>query len=387
MLLSDSDSFQREWAGLAWSRKGHIMKASRLANRFACAILSVAVALSGLLVAAPPALGAPSPLPEKAAFVEVGPPGSYAEGRIVVSFDRGDDRAARADSLAGAIAALSKKEGVSGTIKGGRGTTIEQSDGAIVALVRFPKDVSVADAIAVALKDPEVRYAEPDYFCTLDDSGQDTEGADELSAMSITNDPMLQNNQQWWHNADKIGSITARDQAKSNGAVTVAVIDSGLRLDHQDLAANVLSSYAFSFIMDDNGVVEYVGSLTPSFGKGGDGSQIEHGTKVSGIVAATANNELGGAGVSYNARILPVNIFPSNIDLASNFSVAYAINYLAPLREAGAVPSLKVANMSFGSGFPTTYVHEAVQRLRAAGVLPVAAAGNTGGSAAHYPSD
>ncbi|MDR2491954.1 MAG: S8 family serine peptidase, partial [Coriobacteriales bacterium] len=373
------------------------MKGTSRTTRFASITsfaLTIVLLLSGILIAAPPAHAVPTePLGSPAvAPTEIGPPGSYAEGGIIVSLSKGGQHAARADALAGTLAALSKSEGTSGMILGGSGTVLEQEDGTCVSLVRFPQDVSVPRAIAEALKDPAVLSAEPNYLGTLCDDGQEAEPAeppapDEIETFGITNDPMLQVGQQWWHGTDKINSINAWDKAKTNGAVTVVVIDSGIRFDHQDLAANVDASRARSFIIDNNNRVEYIGPLAPSFGKGGDGGSSGHGTMVSGIVAATANNGLGGAGVSYNARILPVNVFPNGVNSVSSYSMIQALDYLTGLKTSGAVPSLKVANMSVQFIAAGPQFHAAVQRLRSAGVLPVAAAGNYGNDAPVYPSD
>ena len=80
------------------------------------------------------------------------------------------------------------------------------------------------------------------------------------------------------------------DYSTGSAAVTIAIIDSGVDLSHADLAAKIVPGYDFvngdSIPQDDNG----------------------HGTHVAGIAAASGNNGIGVAGVSWGARIMPVKV-------------------------------------------------------------------------------
>ncbi|HEV7460902.1 MAG TPA: S8 family serine peptidase, partial [Solirubrobacteraceae bacterium] len=91
--------------------------------------------------------------------------------------------------------------------------------------------------------------------------------------------------QQW--GLDMIEADPAHQVGSGSGAV-VAVIDSGVQADHPDLAGRLLSGYDF---VDNDG--------TPQDGNG-------HGTHVTGIVAADANNGIGVEGVAPGAMVLPV---------------------------------------------------------------------------------
>lgn len=134
--------------------------------------------------------------------------------------------------------------------------------------------------------------------------------------------------------------------------ITIAVIDTGVDLDHPDLQAKIVTGKDFvnndSLADDDNG----------------------HGTHVAGIAAASGNNGIGIAGVSWGAKVMPLKILNS-FGNGSTADLAEAIIYAA---NNGA----KVINMSLGascgSGWPD--VEEAVNYALGKGVLLVAASGN-----------
>ncbi len=75
--------------------------------------------------------------------------------------------------------------------------------------------------------------------------------------------------------------------------VTIAIIDTGVDLDHPDLKANLLTGYDY---------VDY--DATPEDGNG-------HGTNVAGIAAAALNG-IGVSGVAPSAKILPVRVLDDN---------------------------------------------------------------------------
>jgi len=76
--------------------------------------------------------------------------------------------------------------------------------------------------------------------------------------------------------------------------IKVGIIDSGLDIRHEDLAANVDIANSYNFADGTNDPTPtYVGS--------------DHGTKVAGIIGAVAFNGLGGRGVAYNARLRGYN--------------------------------------------------------------------------------
>lgn len=91
--------------------------------------------------------------------------------------------------------------------------------------------------------------------------------------------------------------------------IKVAIIDTGVDLNHPDLQNNLLPGY-------------------DATGEGTNGNQTgnAHGTACAGIVASVANNNIGTVGVAYNAKIIPVKIFPTNGGITDTM-IANGINW------------------------------------------------------------
>jgi len=140
----------------------------------------------------------------------------------------------------------------------------------------------------------------------------------------------------------------------------LAIVDSGIDLDHPDLAPHVLVAEGWDFVNerataeDDNG----------------------HGTHCAGIAAAVIDNGVGVAGV-INGKLIPVKVLDHSgagwwSDVAAG--VDWAVEHGAD-----------VISMSLGGGRDRT-VERALQRAADAGVLIFAAAGNHGNSSKVYPA-
>jgi type VII secretion-associated serine protease mycosin len=171
-----------------------------------------------------------------------------------------------------------------------------------------------------------------------------------------TNDPLRA--QQW--PLDQT-SYEATWPTTRGGGVVVAVIDTGVRADHEDLAGAVLPG--LDLVAPGDGRIDPHG----------------HGTHVAGIIAAAANNGRGVAGAAPDARILPIRVLDATG--AGNASkVATGIVWAV---QHGA----RVVNLSLGGTVPSDGLLEAVDYATANGVLVVAAGGNGGaGGAAVYPA-
>lgn len=130
-----------------------------------------------------------------------------------------------------------------------------------------------------------------------------------------TNDPFFAS--QWAiNNQGYLGGTIDADMdveeawAHSTGSgIKVAIIDTGVDLIHPDLQGNLLSGY-------------------DATGGASNGNQTgnPHGTACAGIVAATANNSIGVTGVAYNAKLIPVKIFPTVGNPTDNM-IANGINW------------------------------------------------------------
>lgn len=188
------------------------------------------------------------------------------------------------------------------------------------------------------------------YAATADGYEVDTT----VSALADPNE-----SQQWALGA---GSFTGAWSRTTGAGVTVAVIDTGVRRTHQDLAGAVLP-----------GIDLVTGS--------GDGSndQNGHGSHVAGIIAARRNG-VGGVGGAPSATILPIRVLDAN-GSGYTSNVAEGIVYAA---DHGA----RVVNLSLGGPQASNAMQDAIRYARSKGVVVMAAAGNYGqqGNPTIYPA-
>lgn len=274
----------------------------------------------------------------------------YAEGRVLVVFEN-------AANTAQAYAAL-ETSGVSD--EAGLADVQEIPSGDVVE-VPLAEDVTVAQAVQILNDDPNVAWAQPDYIYRQEEEGP---GYGQFYA---TNDPMT--SQQWYLNS--IGVNQAWDIARSNGSVKVAVIDSGIDMAHPDLAGNIDTQNAYDIVKNAALQEDLTG----------------HGTHVAGIISAQANNGVGIAGISYNAKLVPINVFQYAYEDGKWDYVAYTSDVIRAIDYARGVSSVKVINMSMGGYRDDTLSHQAIIRAYNQGIVSVCAGGNDGVGQPTYPSD
>ncbi len=174
---------------------------------------------------------------------------------------------------------------------------------------------------------------------------------------ALPNDPMT--GQQWV--IDRIDLPEAWDITTGDPTVKVAVIDTGVQLDHPDLFGK--------FTSDSRDVVDNDNDPTDEGG-------IGHGTHVSGIIAAGTNNSVGIAGVGYNIKVMAIR--------AGDFGFSEA-----DLLEAiiwASDNNANVINMSLGGSGTSQAEQDAVTYARNNNVFVCASAGNNGTTQKSYPA-
>jgi subtilisin family serine protease len=206
-------------------------------------------------------------------------------------------------------------------------------------VVEYSRAVAVEELVAQLQNDPAVAYAEPVYICR----------PEEIQP----NDPFYA--QQYY--LRQISVPAGWELFTGSAAVKIAVIDSGVQLDHPDLREKILAGWD---CLDEDSDP----SPDPSY------SAYQHGTIVAGLAAASGGNGQGIAGLDWRARIIPLKVFGQNprsghYDVIAN-AIVRAVNLGAD-----------VINMSLsGPGF-SQYEKEAVAYAASRGVILVAAIGNT----------
>jgi thermitase len=192
------------------------------------------------------------------------------------------------------------------------------------------------ETVAALQREPSVLYAEPNYIAFAFDI--------------IPNDPMYGN--QW--GLPKIKAPAAWDITTGSSDVIIAVLDTGIDLDHPDLACSGKLMAGKNFVSP---------GLPPDDDHG-------HGTHVAGIASACTNNAAGVGGVSWGARLMPVKVLNSS-GSGSYDDLADGITYAAD-------QDADVINLSLGGPGASSVLEDAVEYADDRGVLVVTAAGNCG---------
>jgi hypothetical protein len=211
-----------------------------------------------------------------------------------------------------------------------------------VYFYRVPED-DITQKVSEITQVSIIKYAQPNYV---------------KKKNGTPNDPYYS---QQWH-LPHIGMPSAWDEFTGTQVIKVAVLDSGVNKAQIDLVSVIDSVWEYDFDNYDNNADDLEG----------------HGTFVSGIIAATANNGVGIAGISPKVRIVPLKA-----DVANTTSVLSAMTRAYE-------SSSKILNCSYGGYVYEPTEDEKISWLNARGILVVCSAGNETNNndiAHHYPSD
>jgi subtilisin family serine protease len=181
------------------------------------------------------------------------------------------------------------------------------------------------------------------------------------------NDPLFA--RQWA--LDQVNAPEAWARGARGAGTTVAIVDTGVDLQHPDLSSKLVPGH--DFVADNNDC------------PAGPQDENGHGTHVAGIAAAVTNNGIGVAGVAPDAQIMPVRVLDAD-GSGSSEDVAAGITWAA---DHGA----EVINLSLGE-LPIVgqleplneEIEAAVTHAWDSGSLVVAAAGNESFPLCSYPS-
>lgn len=172
----------------------------------------------------------------------------------------------------------------------------------------------------------------------------------------IPNDPR-QGDQYAWA---LIGGYETWDLTLGDASTIIAVVDTGVDLDHPDLVSKLVSGFDF---VDRDSVAD-------------DGNG--HGTHVAGTAAAGTDNERDGAGTCPNCAIMPVRAL-NDEGTGSLADIAAAITFAA---NNGA----DVINLSLGSSARSNILEQAVSQAWDSGVFVTCAAGNSNSGQPEFPA-
>ncbi|WP_166243753.1 S8 family peptidase [Paenibacillus turpanensis] len=209
-----------------------------------------------------------------------------------------------------------------------------------------------------------VEYAEPHFlYMTNENIPQDNRAALRGFDAGPGKDVVLPNDAlfsryQW--NLPITGTPDGWTVSTGNDEIAVAVVDTGVDLDHPDLRGHLLAGY--------NAVGK---NTTPE-------DDVGHGTHVAGVISAITNNREGIAGMTWRNSILPVKVLDQT-GAGSTYSVAQGIVWAA---DNGA----KVINMSLGNYANARFLHDAIRYAFDKDVVLIAASGNDNTQQPGYPA-
>jgi thermitase len=227
--------------------------------------------------------------------------------------------------------------------------------------------------------EPNVEYAHPNYLMPTSQA-----------QTRVPDDPLYP--EQWAHQRTDIEAAWHHQTGSSE--VVIAIVDTGVDYDHEDLSAKIWKDAQGNpgrdfvdvdpTVFTDAGYSVYAGEdyQTP------DNEPTDfhsHGTHCAGIAAAATDNATGVAGVAWGSRIMPIRagftigaagIPKGAVDTAATVAgIDYAVTNGAD-----------VISMSFGGFAKNQALSNALQNAHSHGVVLVAAAGNMATGARSYPA-
>jgi subtilisin family serine protease len=204
----------------------------------------------------------------------------------------------------------------------------------------LPSGMTEEQMAEILMQTGDYEYVEPDWQCF---------------PHAVPNDPSY--GSQWWHGANRIDNERAWDYTTGSSDIIVAVCDTGVDLNHPDLAAGIVNGFnaATNLAEVDGGVVnDYFG----------------HGSLVAGCAAAQGNNGTGVVGGGWNFKIMPIRVTNAGDGTAPISDILQGARWAS---DEGAF----AVNCSYG-GASSSQTRTSGNQIRNEGHLLVFSSGNDG---------
>ena len=226
-----------------------------------------------------------------------------------------------------------------------------------VALVRS-NTLSTKQLVEKLSKRTDVLYAEPNY---------------KIKALDVSNDAY---SSMQWSMGETGGNVGYEwnEKGVSGSDAIVAVVDSGVDYEHEDLADNIWENDNYPQLKGEHGF---------DFVKADDDPMDEngHGTHCAGVIGAVGNNEVGISGVNQKIKIMALRILDEEGSGYNSEEIA-AYNYISKALDLG--EPIKAINNSWGGGDYSDIFAELVDIVGEKGAISVFAAGNEGENVDDY---
>jgi thermitase len=206
-------------------------------------------------------------------------------------------------------------------------------------------ELSASELIQYFNSRPDVIYAEPNYIYLQ-------------NQIDFPNDQLYREQYQW--NLPVIQTEAGWDVTRGDEKIIIAVVDTGVDLNHPDLRNRLTKGYN---VLEDN---DY-----PDDDNG-------HGTHVAGIIASETNNREGVAGMTWYNKIMPIKAMGAE-GYGTTFDIARGIIWAV---DNGA----DVINLSLGNYQPSSFMEEAVKYAYKRNAVIISAAGNDNSSQPSFPA-
>lgn len=217
-------------------------------------------------------------------------------------------------------------------------------------------EVSAA-SLSVLENDPAVEFVEPVFTMPFPEIIKSTAEDKAADKVPFPNDPGFSKQ----YSLRVTEALRGWGVTRGDRRVVIGVVDSGVDINHPDLAAKIVGVYNGADGNTD--VKDFVG----------------HGTHVAGIATAIANNGIGIAGAAPECALLAVKVASGDSGYPSTEGIANGIIWAA---DHGA----DVINLSLGAGRESQAITAAVQHALKKNVVVLAATGNGSGNLKSWPA-
>lgn len=263
----------------------------------------------------------------------------------------------------------------------------------------------VLQAVEILSEHDDIEIAEPNWkrYAAANASSQ---AFNVQPSSSSLNDPFA--TAQWHYDIINVpqawqslsSSITSAggspDSQYGDKDVVVAVLDTGVLVNHPDLIDSIISDKGHDFFVGERGV-GLPGGDDPGDKAINNGTRSSfHGTHVAGTIAASANNGIGGSGVAPNVTIMPVRVLGEGGGSVAD--ILAGVCYAAGLNESNgpgkdicnnsisAPVAAGIINLSLGGSDACNIEQVVYNAVAELGIIIIAAAGNEATSKAFYPA-
>ena len=249
----------------------------------------------------------------------------------------------------------------------------------------FNEDINIKETIHILKNTNLFLYAEPDYIGTgAGKMGEDFE--------TIPSDTYF-SSRQWGLKNEGTFTLSpstvdadvdmelAWDITTGNSALTIAVLDSGARMQHPEFSGRLWTNATEAINGTDTDTNGYIDDIDGWDFANNDNNPTDdhgHGTNVAGIIVANGNNNLGYAGVNWNSKLMPLKILDNNNSGFYSWWIA-AIYYAV---DNGA----DIINMSVGGSGFSSAMEVAVNYAYANNVAVVVSIMNFNNAVPYYPA-